>query len=301
MCARKNDAPMKRKIVISRLKGGLGNQMFQYAFGRALSARINSDFYFETGMLDRDVLRSFALTGFCISAQEMDKDELSRKIFWPDYLLRRFHWLPTLPGHLHYVAEKKFSFDADAASVNRSVCLDGYWQSPKYFEHQASLLRQEFQLKHEYTADRKIILDRIKRVTAVSVHVRRGDYVSNPTTRAFHGLCSLSWYKAAMQEMSKYVDHPYFFVFSDDPKWCHDNIVGDWPIFVVDPQDDSRDFEDMHLISECQHHIISNSSFSWWGAWLNQKPGKRVIAPRKWFNQSTNNTEDLIPMDWQRL
>lgn len=292
---------MQTKRVVSRLNGGLGNQMFQYAFGRTLAARMNARFFIETGMLENDRLRSYALSGFRISAATMDPAELKREILWPDRLLRRLRWLPSLPGRLRYLAEKSFVFDPEAAATSHSVCADGYWQSPRYFEAQAAILRQEFQLAAPMTAVRQETAKRIVAANAVSVHVRRGDYVANPHTLAFHGLCPPSWYVAAMQQIEQHVDQPYFFVFSDDPAWSRENIRSDWPVHFIETQPDGRDFEDMHLISLCQHHIIANSSFSWWGAWLNQKPGKRVIAPAKWFNQATHDTRDLLPPEWQRL
>ncbi len=292
---------MQTNRVVSRLNGGLGNQMFQYAFGRALAARMNARFYVETGMLNNDPLRSFALSGFRISAETIDSIDLKREILWPYPLLRRLRWLPTLPGFLRYLAEKNFNFDPDIAEVNESVCVDGYWQSPKYFEAQAAILRQEFQLAAPITAVRQQIATQISSVNAISVHVRRGDYAANPHTQAFHGLCPASWYEEAMFEMAQSVDLPHFFVFSDDPAWSRDNISGPWPIHFIEIQPDGRDFEDMHLISLCQHHIIANSSFSWWGAWLNQKPRKRVIAPHRWFAQAIHDTRDLLPEGWQRL
>ncbi|MBC2770605.1 alpha-1,2-fucosyltransferase [Pusillimonas minor] len=292
---------MQTKRVVSRLNGGLGNQMFQYAFGRTLADRMNARFYIEIGKLDSDPLRSYALSGFCISAERMDTGTLRREVLWPDGLLRRLRWLPTLPGCLSYLAEKSFVFDPRAAATNHSVCADGYWQSPKYFEGHEIILLREFQLAAPMTAVRQETAARIKGVNAVSVHVRRGDYVANAHTQAFHGLCSPSWYEAAMQEMALHVDQPYFFVFSDDTGWSRENIRSEWPMHFIEVQPDGRDFEDMHLISLCQHHIIANSSFSWWGAWLNQKPGKRVIAPAKWFNQAAHDTRDLLPSAWQRL
>jgi hypothetical protein len=292
---------MQTKRVVARLNGGLGNQMFQYAFGRSLAARMNARFYVETGMLENDPLRSYALSGFRISAATMDPVELKREILWPYRLIRRLPWLPTLPGHLRYFAEKSFAFDPGISEVSESVCVDGYWQSPRYFEPYAALVCEEFQLAVPMTVVRQETAARITGANAISVHVRRGDYAVNPHTQAFHGLCPTSWYEEAMKRMAQTVEQPHFFVFSDDPAWSDANIHSDWPIHFIQPQADGRDFEDMHLLSLCQHHIIANSSFSWWGAWLNQKPGKRVIAPAKWFNQATHDTRDLLPPQWQSL
>ena len=131
--------------------------------------------------------------------------------------------------------------------------------------------------------------------TAVSVHVRRGDYVSDPAAQSFHGTCSPEWYAAVMKEMVARVEAPAFFIFSDDPQWARSNLPAYEGMHFIDPQSDRRDFEDMHLMSLCCHHIIANSSFSWWGAWLNPSPDKQVIAPARWFNQGHNDTQDLLP------
>ena len=292
---------MRTKKVVSRLNGGLGNQMFQYAFGYTLAACMNAHFFIETGMLKNDDLRSYALSGFRISANTMDSADLKREILWPERLLRRWRWLPNLPGRLHYLKEKSFVFDPVAASIDRSVCADGYWQSPRYFDTQTSNIRREFQLVAPLSIVRQETAALIAGANAVSVHVRRGDYAANPNTKAYHGLCPPSWYEAAMRQMAQCVDRPKFFVFSDDPVWSRENINSHWPMHFIETQNDGHDFEDMYLMSQCENHIIANSSFSWWGAWLNQKPGKVVIAPAKWFNEATHDTRDLLPPEWRRL
>lgn len=118
---------------------------------------------------------------------------------------------------------------------------------------------------------------------------------------AYHGTCAPEWYDGAMAAMADGLEDPTFFVFSDDPAWARANLPSRWAMRFVEPQTDSRDFEDMHLMASCRHHITANSSFSWWGAWLDPRPDKRVIAPNRWFNGAGHDTRDLIPASWQKL
>jgi hypothetical protein len=144
------------------------------------------------------------------------------------------------------------------------------------------------------------LAEEINTVNAVSLHVRRGDYVSNPRTMATNGVCPLSYYDSAIRYICARVDAPHFFVFSDDMDWVRENLNIDHPCRYVDHNCSTESFNDMRLMSMCRHHIIANSSFSWWGAWLNPREDKIVIAPKKWFANS-NDTKDLLPFGWATL
>jgi hypothetical protein len=135
----------------------------------------------------------------------------------------------------------------------------------------------------------------------VSMHVRRGDMVKNPEVAQVHGSCNIDYYKRCMLQIEQRVDHPEYFVFSDDPLWCKENLQSNFPIHFVTGNDGSKAFLDIQLMRHCRHHIIANSSFSWWGAWLNPNPTKIVLAPIKWFNAGEHNTSDLIPPTWERI
>jgi hypothetical protein len=137
--------------------------------------------------------------------------------------------------------------------------------------------------------------------SAVSIHVRRGDYVSDAGTNRFHGTCSVDYYHDAVDRISGFAPASHFFVFSDGIDWAKENLRLRQPVTYVDFNDGEKNYEDLRLMSLCKHHIIANSSFSWWGAWLNPNPDKIVIAPKKWFNDPSINTDDLIPNSWLRL
>ena len=136
---------------------------------------------------------------------------------------------------------------------------------------------------------------------AVSLHIRRGDYVSNPVTNNYHGTCSLAYYKKAVLLLKEKIENPSFFIFSDDLLWARENLDFINDMTFIDLDKSIPDHEEMHLMSQCKHNIIANSSFSWWGAWLNENSDKIVIAPKKWFSDNTINTEDLIPAKWMRI
>jgi hypothetical protein len=180
-----------------------------------------------------------------------------------------------------------------------NVCLKGFWQSWRYFADIQDLIHQEFTLKSPLGVGATELAKKIQGVTAVGIHIRRGDYVSNPVTHQFHGICDLDYYARAISCMAEAVQQPYFFVFSDEPQWARENLKIDFPCTIIDPN--HQDYEDLYLLSLCQHFIIANSSFSWWAAWLSSNPGKSVIAPRRWFAAEDIDMGDLALPGWQLI
>jgi hypothetical protein len=181
------------------------------------------------------------------------------------------------------------------------VYLEGYWQSPKYFFDIKNIIGYEFTVKTGPDQVNKELMEKISQVEAVSVHVRRGDYVSNPATGNYHGVCSLDYYRTAVATITGRVRQPHFFIFSDDPAWAEKNLSVIGPKTVIERNGPERGHEDMRLMSLCRHHIIANSSFSWWGAWLCEKTDKIVISPKRWFKKEDIDTKDLVPESWIRI
>ena len=288
-------------MIIVRLCGGLGNQMFQYALGRRLSLERKVALKLDIRLLNADSKRDYALDGFRIESKIASTTELSGLLPWPLHLPRKLAWLPRWPGRIPLRIERGFHFDPDVLEVPDSVCLEGYWQTQRYFVTIADQIRRDFQLFRPMSISRQTNATMIRETMAISVHVRRGDYVANPITQSVHGTCTAEWYEKTMTMMAATVKDPTFFVFSDDPAWARANLPARWPCHFVEPQTDGLDYEDMHLMALCRHHIVANSSFSWWGAWLNPDPDKRVFAPSRWFNRESNDTRDLIPADWLQI
>ena len=200
-----------------------------------------------------------------------------------------------------YVKEKYFHFDPDILSVPNNSYLEGYWASEKYFQDISDVIRKEFILKNTPDAINKAMMKRISSCNSISIHVRRNDYVEDKKTNDFHGVCGLEYYNKAVSMIGKKIKNPTFFVFSDDPEWCKINLRLDFPTDYVTHNLGKKDYEDMRLMSACKHNIIANSSFSWWGAWLNNNSNKIVVAPKKWFADASTNTADLVPKQWSRI
>lgn len=289
-------------MIISNVIGGLGNQMFQYAAGRALSLSRGVPFALDISSFASyrlhqglELQRVFG----CIApiASEKDIREILGWQFHP--FARRVLARPVLsrlrrPG---FVVEPHFHYWPGINDVPADCCLFGYWQSEKYFRAAAQTIRADFTFARPSDPRNEELADRIGQSTAVSLHVRRGDYAQNAKTQAVYVLCSLEYYQAAIRHIAERVAQPSFFVFSDDPSWARDNLKIDFPCCFVDHNQGRESYNDMRLMSLCRHHIIANSSFSWWGAWLNPDPGKIVVAPGRWF-VNANNVADLFPQDW---
>jgi hypothetical protein len=180
------------------------------------------------------------------------------------------------------------------------VYLKGNWQSPKYFADIAEIIRNEFTLKKRLTEKSLRLAELIDSNESVSIHVRRGDYAQTSNGLQHHGVCGEDYYCRCVDHIRQGVKHPQFFIFSDDPSWAADNFGHlEGSVFV---DNDSHDAcQDLWLMSHCKHNIIANSTFSWWGAWLNRHEGKIVLAPKQWFAEEVQfsmRTEDLFPSEW---
>jgi hypothetical protein len=292
-------------MVISQIIGGLGNQMFQYAAGRALSLKNGQALRLDvSGFSGYGLHQGFELQRvFNIPAEIATEAEVRSILGWqfaPG--IRRILARPGMAALCRkgFVVEPHFHYWPDVKQVPRDCYLAGYWQSEKYFLDIAPVIRADFTFRHPLVSLNAELAEQIGTVNAVSLHVRRGDYAKNPKTTATHGLCSLDYYRAAIRHISDRIEQPCFFIFSDDIGWVKDNLKTDYPCQYIEHNQGSESYNDMHLMSLCRHHIVANSSFSWWGAWLNPNPDKIIIAPEKWFANETN-TQDLIPQGWVRL
>jgi hypothetical protein len=292
-------------LIISQIIGGLGNQMFQYAAGRALSlTRIQSLRLDISKFAGYGLHQGFELQRvFDCPAEIATEVEVRNMLGWQfSNGIRRVVGQPVMAAFRRkgFVVEPHFHYWPGINGVPEDCYLAGYWQSEQYFQAHAKTIRADFIFKLPLTSKNAELANQIARVKAVSLHVRRGDYINNPKTTATHGLCSLDYYRAAVQHISDRVEHPYFFVFSDDISWVQEHLEIHFPCQYVDHNKGTESYNDMRLMSLCQHHIIANSSFSWWGAWLNPSKDKVVVAPKQWFANETN-TQDLIPQSWVRL
>jgi len=292
-------------MIIANLIGGLGNQMFQYATGRALAHRHGVPLLLDASGFAHYDLRGYELGELAIQARLATDEELTRAGVKPraPTLFNRVSKALGLDQPANQLKEASFTYDARIEQAKPPVYLDGYWQSDCYFADIADLLRQEFALKDPADEANGAIAARIvdAGAGAVSLHIRRGDYVNNPQTAQYHGVCSLDYYRSAVEHIAACVEAPHFFVFSDDHAWVSENFKMSYPVTLVDVNGADRGVWDMALMKACRHHIIANSSFSWWGAWLNPHADKLVVAPKCWFSGASHDTSDLIPASWTRL
>lgn len=290
-------------MIIAALKGGLGNQLFQYAAARSLAhihktiVKLDTTAYYYGGP------RQYELCHFNIQENIVQTSEITKftKIKQNRFqkLFHTFlHNRPKLsPHHIRY---NKIRFYKDFFNLPDNIYLEGYFQSEKYFINIADIIRDEFKAKNELTGKNKEIAGLMQNVQSVNLCVRRGDYVTNPKANQKHGICSLDYYYRCIEMVSKKTKSPHFFVFSNDIDWCRDNLKIEYPVHYIDHQQDKA-CEDLRLMSFCKYHIIANSTFHWWGAWLAPYKDKIVFATENWFARSDINSEGMIPDNWIKV
>lgn len=288
-------------MIIARLLGGLGNQLFQYAAARAVALRHAQELRFDISGFVSLSGRSYRLHHFKIEGRPLEGAELGtfglQGLHSPwGRLKRKLGLRPGIP----VIAEPHFHFDSRLEQASANCYLSGYWQSPRYFAGIDSQIRQEFQVRDSLSERTLEIAQRIAASESVAIHVRRGDYVSNSTAAAVHGTCGSAYYATAERLLLEQHPGAQAFVFSDEPAWAAGNLRLGMPATFVDHNPPDRDYEDLHLMAQCKHHIIANSTFSWWGAWLATHPLKFVVAPRVWFHGVDHRVDDLIPREWKR-
>ncbi len=290
-------------MIITRLIGGLGNQMFQYAIARCLSIVNKVEFKMDiTGFELLNPLytqRKYELHHLNIVENIATPKEIKRfkqKIFISKIFKKI---IPSSKIYYYYTEKKGFKFDPEVFKL-KNIYLEGYWQTEKYFKNIEDVIRKEFSVKIPIDKKNEELLEKIKSCNSVAVHVRRGDYVTNPIHAEFHGTCGLEYYKKCVNIIEEKVKNPYFFIFSDDNEWTKKNLKFNFPMDYV-TWNIGKDYEDLRLMSNCKHFIISNSSFGWWGAWLSNNSNKIVLAPKKWFKDEKRDTFDLIPDKWIRI
>lgn len=286
-------------MIVVNLKGGLGNQMFQYAFGRALAIKNNDVFKLDTSSLDQakqigNIYRPFSLELFNIEKDIATSSDITvcKK---PKSLLSKI--VTRIQSTLH--GDQSNLFKPEYLNQTGNLYLDGYFQSPRYFENIRTVLLDEFTLTSPLLEFGAKILEQIQSSQSIAIHIRRGDYQSNPIVKKQFGLCSKDYYLKAIGRIQSEIKDSRFFVFSDDITWVKNNLnLPEGSVYVSNPE--LKDAEELSLMSACQHNIIANSSFSWWAAWLNQNPNKIVIAPTPWFD-TINYDQNLLPSSWTPL
>jgi hypothetical protein len=300
-----------KPLIIVKIQGGIGNQLFEYVFARALSEKFKVPFALDLSnydpdpgvqSIDKEFKRGYGIGRFhtierVASPQEIESLMRYRRRPGRQWFLRNRLWADPA----RYIQERQYHFDPACASPTaleegKSIYLDGFWQTEMYFKDIESIIRRELTWKEEPDADNAAMGDTIRTSNAVSLHVRRGSFIL-PQYRSYHGICPPEYYAEAIRIIMERVSDPHFFIFSDDMPWVKEHLKIDAPITYVDINDGSKDYEDLRLMSLAKHHIIANSTFSWWGAWLAGNSDKVVVAPDKMLVKKIAKS-DLIPSGW---
>lgn len=291
-------------MIITKLMGGHSNQLFQYAVGRRLAIKHDTILKLDLSWFDGPfppgtTPRHYELGAYPINAEFATHKDLenivSKPSFWSN-LSKRSH------NKIYKIQEGGPKVNRSAINASDNVYLEGYWQNEAYFNDIRNVLLNEFEPVKPMTKKNQKYLELIQSCEAVSLHVRREDYVNNPVAHAFHGLKDNEYYKEAIRVLKQQLGGKQFkvFVFSKEIDWCKKNLDVGEPLAFIEGNKDGSD--DMRLMKHCKHNILANSSFSWWGAWLNQNLHKIVIAPKIWFlDEQADKEADIIPREWIKL
>lgn len=292
-----------RPPVTVRLQGGLGNQLYQYAAARSLSICERRPLLIETKLIAGESYRHYALSAFNISGTHVGLlDQWNTRWACSVRAGRTFRIICPMAWNYKICHDKENGYDNTIYGHNhKHLVMQGYWQSYRYFEKYTETIKRDYTFREDADDNNTELIAEISNKEAVAIHIRRGDYVSNSFFNETLGICSREYYDKALKVISKKVNNPYYYVFTDDPAWVKNNFYIPGLMSIVDHNLGRADHEDLRLMMHCKHFIIANSSFSWWGAWLAYYKDKVVIAPAQWFKNDRTPHEDRIPHDWMRI
>lgn len=279
------------------LRGGLGNQMFQYAAGRAVEERTGAKLLLDATLISTEEIRSYALDQLDVEADVKFDDEADAyaiacdEALLRDYARSRYGTEPLIEvGH---------EFRDELGEAPAGSVLYGYWQSERYFEEISDAIRAELTPNSLGPAATEHAAAIEASPAPVAVHVRRGDYAADPQKLSDHGLMGADYYYPASEAIANRVVNPEFFVFSDDPEWCASDLRLAGPMHIVSGE--TNQIDDLGLMARCRHFVIANSSFSWWGAWLGERKGSVIATPAQWFSGLQLDSSDMTPERWLKL
>ncbi len=296
-------------MIIVEIRGGLGNQIFQFAHGLQLANAIGAQLKIDTRRLELIETgvtpRNLALGAFNFSAVHADRSEL--KVFDLALSLGRYPRLEGITKRLYpkmlgdFLIEKTFSYVDSAPSMAKRTYAQGYWQSEKYFSAISSELRSMLKPKLPLSQETNELLSEISNTNALCVNVRRGDFTNNDGNN-FHGLMGADYYTEATRLIQARNDVENVYIFSDDPEWCTHNLRLSPNQKVIDHKYAGPEFSSyLQLMAGCKYFVIPNSTFAWWAVWLSGLKNREVVAPSRWFTDPSIDVSDLIPGEWLRI
>ena len=289
--------PYKQANAVTvELQGGLGNQLFQYATGRAISLRHSCPLLLDTRWFGRQSVRRYDLDNFA-HAGKIVEGRMASAMASIRFVRKLSNAYGKLAGHV--LEDMEDGFDPRIMTASKGVYLRGYWQAPAYFVEFRPQILNELKWKHPAAGKNRQLLAEMSRHAYVGVHVRRGDYVANPQNLELFAQCLPDYYAHAVEALLARDPGQYrFIVFSNDLRWAKANLQLPGKTIFAEHNGGFAGQEDIRLMSACRHNIIANSTFSWWGAWLNPNPNKIVVAPKSWFVRPGYSNDFINPPDW---
>lgn len=291
-------------MIVARIDGGLGNQMFQYAYGYYLAKLHDTQLHLDLSSYRTQPAHGYLLDRFQISGIEADerlRGRIPSKYLpadqKPGWYAAAWHWRNSLRRH----KESPFGYHHRHLQVPDERYLVGYWQSEQFFPGIEEDLQQQFQLSNQLSPSSRRIAERMETSASIALHVRRGDYVTTPSARLLYSPIGLDYYRQCVFDWASYRSNAAIFVFSNDLLWCRQNLSFPWPVHYVEHNNHLRPEEDLVLLSRARCCVIANSTFSWWAAWLNRHADKTVFAPRHWFQPGSFNDQDIVPTSWIKV
>ena len=288
-------------MIVVKITGGLGNQMFQYAYARALKQKGYEVKIDISAITNNSLHGGYQLDKYNINIKKSSIEE--------NNFFNRHDIVSRVLKKLYLrkdksTKEKNFFFSNNLLNLDDDTYVYGYFQSERYFMGIRKEIRKDFTITGDLSDYTRLVEKWIQdEDSTVSLHVRRGDYISNKRATAVHGICSMSYYQNAIKMLNSKFHKNKYFIFSDDIQWCKENLKINNAIYVDNKGKSVPPHEDLYLMSLCSHNIIANSTFSWWGGWLNPNPEKTVVAPIRWFANEQLNSDayDLVPSKWIRM
>jgi hypothetical protein len=297
-------------MIILKLKGGLGNQLFQYAAAKQISLNNKVELLLDTvnGFINDPFERKYCLDAFAINSGLVDEKYINN-FFIKNRYFKKIYVLSQDIYHLNdrtYIKEKSNEFDKDLYNLRpkRNVYLDGYFQTYLYFEDISNIIKNEFRFLEQPSISATEFLSEINITDSVSIHIRSFNNGKKNDTSKINGICGLNYYNKAIEYIKDRVKNPVFYIFSDNLEWARKNIISTNDSnfrFIAYQNNLGHDIDDFRLMSSCKYNIIANSTFSWWAAWLNKEPEKIVIAPSEWFASKSVNQKEIYPENWIKI
>jgi hypothetical protein len=284
-------------MVVVKIFGGLGNQMFQYAVARSISINLQAKLILDTSYYQPNFEQNYGLSVFNINAEVVNSTPENNN---KNSINLSHYQHNDRTKDYHHLKEKSFRFDSSLFNISGNIYLDGYFQSEKYFMTNRHNIYTDFSLREELDSTNRSIVSDMESCNSVSIHVRRGDYLIE-SIKNILSICDVKYYKKAVDIIYRDIKNPVFYVFSDDIDWAKRNLSFIQNTYFININFKEESYKDMILMSKCKHNIISNSTFSWWAAWLNDNPNKMIISPIMWFNpksRNSKNDQDIRPASW---